>query len=145
MLLFISAILHNPNFFVEPYLHQFMPPILSCLVAKRICENSLEDHWSFRRAAADLVAYVCTNFGEVYQSLNPRVSRTLLRAFLDPSKSLTTHFGAIVGITKLGPDFIKALLIPNIKVYVDILRPKLEEDNELKRIEAQHCLEALAV
>lgn len=41
-------------------------------------------------------------FGHAYQSLQPRVTRTLLHTFLDPNKALPQHYGAIQGLAALG-------------------------------------------
>ena len=38
----------------------------------------------------------------MYHNLQPRVTRTLLHAFLDPKKALTQHYGAIRGLAALG-------------------------------------------
>src|SRR5262245_22559211 len=40
-------------------LHQLMPPILTCLLGKRVCSLPTDDHWSLRDTAASLVALVC--------------------------------------------------------------------------------------
>eukprot|EP00983_Pelagomonas_calceolata_P134414 1162060-Pelagomonas_calceolata.AAC.7 len=50
-------------------------------------------HWAVRDKAASLVRTVCVRFGDPYYNVQPRVSKTLLRALLDPSKPLTTHYG----------------------------------------------------
>jgi transcription initiation factor TFIID subunit 6 len=124
-----------------------MPPILTCLVTKRLCEKATENHWKLRDFAANLLAKICSEFGDAYATLQPRVTRTLLRAFLDPLKSLTTHYGAIVGLSALGSNILKALLMPNTKAYVDLLRPELTrpDANPIKRDEAQHCFDMLKV
>lgn len=147
MLMVIDAILCNQYFFIEPYLHQFMPPILSCLVARRLCEKPEDDHWSVRHYAAQLMSTLCTKYGANYQTLQPRVTRTLLRAFLDPSKPLTTHFGAIVGLGLLGPDVVKTILVPNMKAYLDVLMPEIRkpETHPVKKMEAERCFMALNV
>lgn len=51
-------------------------------------------HWqALRRRAAGLVAAACRRFGGAYENLQPRVTRQLLRALLDPARPLTTHYG----------------------------------------------------
>jgi hypothetical protein len=52
-----------------------------------------EDHWGVRDAAARLIATLIAKFGAPYPDMQPRISRQLLRAFLDPAKPLTTHYG----------------------------------------------------
>jgi len=117
--------------------------------------------------------YAKYRFGGAYQNLQPRVTKTLLHAFLDPKKPLTTHYGAIVGLSKLvrprrvfpslvqlhipslphslttivqGPNVIQVLLLPNIGSYVRMLTPILQEQEAaIKQLEAQKCHDALLV
>ena len=59
--------------------------------------STLKETWLFcqalRRRAAGLVAAACRRFGGAYENLQPRVTRQLLRALLDPARPLTTHYG----------------------------------------------------
>ncbi len=97
------CVLTSPHLNVEPYLHQLMPPILTCLVGKRLCSSVSDDHWALRDYAASLVALVCKRFGFAYSDLQPRITKTLVAAFLDPNKPLTTHYGAIEGLSMSVP------------------------------------------
>ncbi|KAG4150119.1 hypothetical protein ERO13_D05G375350v2 [Gossypium hirsutum] len=45
-------------------------------------------------------------FGHVYHNLQPRVTRTLLHAFLDPTKTFPQYYGAIQGLAALGPSVL---------------------------------------
>ena len=146
----LEGVMVNKHFFIEPYLHQLMPPILSCLVSKRLCQDPNEDHWSLRVFAARLMGSICSKYGQAYQTLQPRVTRTLLRAFLDPLRALTTHYGAIIGLTALGPEVVRALVIPNMKSYLAMLQPVLDgkgtqegTNPEIAKMEAQRCKNAL--
>lgn len=125
-----------------------MPPILTAMVAKRLSERPEEDHWSIRRKAARLMTLICDKYGNTYSTLQPRITRTLLRAFLDPLKAMSTHYGAIVGLTHLGPQVLKTLLLPNLSAYFNLLKPELQSDasqDTVKRKEAEMCHEALLV
>jgi transcription initiation factor TFIID subunit 6 len=113
-------LLHNPSLYMDPYLHQVMPPILTCLLAKRIGSGVWDKHWELRNAAAYLLGEICNKYARAYHSLKPRITRTLLHAFLDPSKSYSTHYGALVGLQALGPEVIKSLVFPNLKAYETI-------------------------
>ncbi|RUS13613.1 transcription initiation factor TFIID complex 60 kDa subunit [Endogone sp. FLAS-F59071] len=146
MLYMIQSLLTNPHLFVEPYLHQLMPAILSCLVGRRICENPHDDHWSVRDNAAHLAANICHRYGPAYHTLQPRVTKTLLRAFLDPAKPFTTHYGAIVGLTELGPEVVRVLVMPNVKAYGALLQKEIGQGGGSgggKAKEAGKCQEAL--
>ncbi|RKP38783.1 hypothetical protein BJ085DRAFT_8743, partial [Dimargaris cristalligena] len=122
MVLAARALLSNPRVFMEPYLHQLMPALLTCLVGKRLGGGaSALSHWALRDTAAEVVARVCLDYGPAYHTLQQRVTRTLLRAFLDPTKPLATHYGALVGLTRLGAPVVKLLILPNIKAYSALL------------------------
>ncbi|KAJ2897907.1 histone H4-like TAF Taf6, SAGA complex subunit [Coemansia aciculifera] len=139
-----KALRRNSNLFVEPYMHQLIPSLLTCLVSKRLCEHYTEDHWSLRNDAAEQIAEICQQFGQAYHTLQARIARTLLRAFLDPTKPLTTHYGAIVGLTKLGVSITKVLVLPNVKTYMTLLDAEMEKhDNQQLVNDGAHCQTAL--
>ena len=46
-------------------------------------------------------------FGHVYHNLQNRLTKTLIHAFLDPAKSFTQHYGAVQGISALGPSAVE--------------------------------------
>lgn len=50
--------------------------------------------------------YNYCRFGQVYHNLQSRVTRTLLHAFLDPTRTLPQHYGAIKGLAALGPSVV---------------------------------------
>ena len=72
------------------------------------------------------MAGICARFGGDYPTIQPRITRTLLRAMLDPSKPFSTHFGAIAGLAALGPRVTRLLIVPNLKAYLEVLEPHLE-------------------
>jgi transcription initiation factor TFIID subunit 6 len=145
MMKLLKALLENKNVFIEPYLHQMMPVILTCLVGKRLSASPTEDHWSLRDFAAKLIEQICMNYKNSYTTIQPRVTKTLLRALLDPSKPLVTHYGAIQGLSALGYQVVKHMLIPQVKNYGEILEPFLKSDIEMIKFEASKCYQALLV
>ena len=57
-------------------------------------------------------------YGSSSLQLRPRLVRTCLKNFLDPSRSLGEHYGAINGISSIGgPEAIRAIVLPNLKAY----------------------------
>ncbi|KAJ3347625.1 hypothetical protein HDU83_001937 [Entophlyctis luteolus] len=124
MMRMTRALLNNKNLFIEPYLHQLIPNILTCVVSKRLSSNPLSDHHALRRFASQVAAHVCQAYTATYPTLQPRVTRTLLRAFLDPEKSCATYYGAIAGLAGLGAEAVRMLVRPNVKAFVkDCLPP----------------------
>lgn len=142
----VSSLLQNPHIQIEPYLHQLMPSVVTCLVAKRLGTRLADNHWELRDFTAHLVASICKRFGHVYSNLQSRLTKTLLNAFLDPKKALTQHYGAIQGLGALGPNVVRLLLLPNLETYMQLLEPEMlleKQKNELKRHEAWRVYGAL--
>lgn len=135
----VWSLLRNPHIHIEPYLHQLMPSVMTCLVAKRLGNKFSDNHWDLRNFTANLVASICKRFGHVYHNLQSRVTRTLLHAFLDPTKALPQHYGAIQGLAALGSNVVRLLVLPNIETYLRLLEPEMQlekQKNEMKRHEA---------
>ncbi|KAI3410749.1 TAF domain-containing protein [Psidium guajava] len=142
----VRSLLQNPHVHVEPYLHQLMPSVVTCLVTKRLGNRLTDNHWELRNMSASLVASICKRYGHVYHNLQQRVVRTLVHAFLDPKKSLPQHYGAIKGLAALGPSVVQLLIIPNLEPYLQLLSAELlpeNQRNEIKRLEAWRVYGAL--
>ncbi|KAK2648747.1 hypothetical protein Ddye_016236 [Dipteronia dyeriana] len=142
----VWSLLQNPHIHIEPYLHQLMPSVVTCLVAKRLGNRIADNHWELRDFTANLVAAICKRFGHVYNTLQPRLTKTLLNALLDPKKALTQHYGAVQGLAALGPNVVRLLVLPNIESYLQLLEPEMlleKQKNEVKRHEACRVYGAL--
>ncbi|WJX37589.1 hypothetical protein P8452_25339 [Trifolium repens] len=142
----VRSLLQNPHIHIELYLHQLMPPIITCIVAKRIGNRLSDNHWELRDFSANLIALICKRFGHMYHNLQPRVTKTFLHSFLDPTKALPQHYGAIKGITALGTRLVRLLILPNLEPYMHLLEPEMQlekQKNEIKRQEAWQVYGAL--
>lgn len=142
----VWSLLQNPHIQIEPYLHQLMPSVVTCLVAKRLGNRLTDNHWELRDFTANLVASICKRFGHVYNSLQTRLTKTLLHAFLDPKRAITQHYGAIQGLAALGPNVVRLLILPNLEPYLKLLEPEMlpeKQKNEMKRHEAWRVYGAL--
>lgn len=125
----ISALCDNKTLFLDPYVHALVPCILTLLLAKRVGppvpENADDDavleiikgQFAVRQFASLLLQHIIDSFGSSYSTLKPRVTRTFLRALLDSSKPLGTHYGALLGIEKLGTEVIRLVLVGNVKMW----------------------------
>ncbi|KAE8664821.1 Transcription initiation factor TFIID subunit 6 [Hibiscus syriacus] len=142
----VWSLLQNPHIHIEPYLHQLMPSVVTCLVSKKLGNRIADNHWELRDFTAKLVASICKRFGHVYNTLQTRLTKTLLNALLDPKRSLTQHYGAIQGLAALGPNVVRLLILPNLEPYLRLLEPELlleKQKNEMKRYEAWRVYGAL--
>ncbi|XP_038902978.1 transcription initiation factor TFIID subunit 6-like [Benincasa hispida] len=131
----VWCLLRNPQIHMAPYLHQLMPSIITCLVAKQLGKRLSDNHWELRDLAASLVSLICKRFGHVYHNIQPRVTKTLLHVFLDPSKLLPQHYGAVQGLADLGPDVVRQFILPNLEPYMQYLEME-KQKNEMRRHEA---------
>eukprot|EP00249_Psilotum_nudum_P018451 c26810_g1_i3 orf=285-1982(+) len=142
----VRSLLLNPHIHIEPYLHQLMPSVITCLVARRLGNKFIENHWQLRDYSANLVAFICKRFGHAYHSLQSRLTRTLIHAFLDPKRAMTQHYGAIRGLAALGSRVVRLLILPNLEPYFQLLLPEMSfesQKNEMKRYEAWRVYDAL--
>ncbi|KAL3148177.1 hypothetical protein ABBQ38_014457 [Trebouxia sp. C0009 RCD-2024] len=140
----LRSLVSNEAVQLEPYLHQIMPFILTCMVGKRLGASGVQDHWSVREAAARVAALVCAKYGEPYYQIQPRITQALNSAFQQTNNPLTTHYGAIVGLAALGHQAVRNALYPTLQPYLALLHKEMQlPSNEMKRFEAYKCFGAL--
>ncbi|MCH0628941.1 hypothetical protein JNB11_03055 [Kocuria palustris] len=140
MLEVILALTTNKTIFLDPYVHALMPCILTLLLAKRIGaqindttspeqQQLLKNQLEVRKFALALLQHIISVYGSLYSTLRPRVTRTLLRALLDSSKPIGTHYGTLLGLLNMGPEVIKLTVVGNLKVWY---KGVVEVDNKLE-------------
>lgn len=143
----IRSLITNPNFRMESYLHQLLPTILSCIVARRLYMKPRENHWKLRDYSARILQDICIKYREKYPNIQTRVTKTLLDAFRDPKKSLTTHYGAIMGLSCLGKHVVDGLLFPHVGDYMNLVKKVLDDPKlkakSIRRYEAAKVMGAL--
>ncbi|KAG9315971.1 TATA box binding protein associated factor-domain-containing protein [Chiua virens] len=83
----VGAILENKTLFIEPYLHQILPSILSTLLHSHL-PRSHAIH--LRTATAQTLGRLLTQHSTTYPSLSPRIMKTLLVALLGGDGSSST-------------------------------------------------------
>lgn len=148
MLDVISALYDNKTIFLAPYVHSLMPCILTLLLAKRIGNPDspnadLKGQFAVREFASLLLEHVINSYGSSYLNLKPRVTRTLLRALLDLTKPIGTHYGALLGLEKLGPEVIKLILLGNVKVWYKLVLLESDRPEHEKTVLTDKLLDAL--
>ncbi|KAJ7217934.1 TATA box binding protein associated factor-domain-containing protein [Mycena pura] len=103
-----GSLLANTTLFVEPYLHQMLPPVLSTLL-----HSSLPPSHAvlLRSSAAQTLSRLLTEHSTTYPSLSPRIGKTLLLALISPGKSSGTRHGAIRGLAGIGKEAVRKGLV----------------------------------
>ncbi|CEQ39944.1 SPOSA6832_01503 [Sporobolomyces salmonicolor] len=96
------AMLENPTLFVEPYLHQLTPPILTCLLTSAlppVAPDAYPSPPTIRTLAASLLHLLLERHSYAYPSLLPRITKTLLRGLAGESRGLGGRWGAARGLS----------------------------------------------
>ena len=76
--------------------------------------------------------------------LKPRLTRTCLKQFLDPTKPLGANYGGIIGLQAIGgPEIVRALIVPNLKDYEELVRDAIDAMDEGKRNEGEMVIKVL--
>lgn len=94
--------LENSTLFVEPYLHQLTPPILTCLLTSALPPVASRDTYpsppTIRTLAASLLHLILERYAYAYPSLLPRITKTLLRGLAGEGRGLGARWGAARGL-----------------------------------------------
>ncbi|PXF46637.1 Transcription initiation factor TFIID subunit 6 [Gracilariopsis chorda] len=119
----VNAMLDNDVFDLRLYLHQVLPAVLTCMLAKRFSGNPRENHWAIRDYASKVVKKICQRYGNQYPDIQPRITKTCASALDNPKRPMTTHYGAIVGLAALGHRVVERHLLPRLekKAYMRTL------------------------
>lgn len=129
-----EALIENPTLFVDPYVANLVPPIITCLLGRKLGRDgvdNLEAQYDLRDTAASLIGQIVAKYHKSNQELQARITRTCLKYFLDPDRTPGEHYGAIEGIrTSGGAPAILQLVIPNLKAYEAIITKHQNERGE---------------
>lgn len=142
----IQAILNNPNVIIDQHLNEIITIVLTCLIGRKLGESFTDDHWYLRDFAANVLLYIWERWGYEYANLQSRIIKTLTQTLLNFQNTLSSHYGCIIGLTKLGHEIIQLTIIPNLRTYFKHLKPVIEQyDNPIKKYEAEKVLQALHI
>lgn len=123
----VKSLLDNNTLYLEKYLHQLLPAVISCVVCNQVClRPDSDNHWALRDFAARLAANICKNFSTTHNNIQPRVTQLYVKALGDDKLSLATKYGVIAGLGELGSEVIKACILPYIKNLGERLRVAAE-------------------
>lgn len=132
-LAFLEAVLSNPNLYLEPYLQQLLPTILTSLLSVSFSSHTvstpeeLDDEFIVRRHAGSLLSSLLSKYSASYPTLRSRVLKTLLRALLEKRQSSSSasgagsRWGAVLTLRSMGSEPTRALLAANVVPIGDAL------------------------
>ncbi|KAJ1528842.1 hypothetical protein ONE63_007216 [Megalurothrips usitatus] len=137
----VKALLDNPTLFLEKYLHELLPSVVTCIVSKQLCMRPDSDnHWALRDFASRLLAQICRNFNTSTNNIQTRVTRMFSTALQDDKTPLASLYGAVEGLSEIGTEVIKVFVLPRIKYLGERIEPSLETStvSSVDRIAAGH-------
>lgn len=140
MLKLANALISNQTLFVNPYISSLCPPILTCLVGRKIGTgepDELKEKYLLRDMAASLIGIISKKYTQSNAQLKARLARSCLKFFLEPTRTAGEYYGAISGLLAIGgPDGVRALILPNLKAF-DYVLNKLKNDESENDKEVQ--------
>ncbi|KAJ6107591.1 Transcription initiation factor TFIID subunit 6 [Penicillium sp. IBT 18751x] len=138
-----EALVQNPSLYVDPYVASLVPSILTCLIGRQLGGAAdLAEQFALRDLAASLLSLIAKKYSQSSHMLKPRLVRSCLKSFLDPSKPFGAHYGAVIGLQAVGgAEVVRVLMIPNLREYTKLLSDGLEDS--ARRPAAERVLNAL--
>lgn len=163
MMQLAHSMLDNKSLFVDPYVRKDMdlsisqgshitlqiaslvPSILTCLIGRHLGTSADPlAHYRLRRLSASLISSIAKRYGKSSPMLKPRLARTCLKHFLDPSKPIGSSYGGIIGLQAIGgAEIVRALIVPNLKEYEVLVREAVDAMDDNKRKEGEITIEAI--
>ncbi|KAI5135443.1 transcription initiation factor TFIID subunit 6 [Nematocida ausubeli] len=130
-----ESLIMNKMIFIEPYMHQMLPSLLTCVVGKSIGLDSrdgarAEDGagstanedapgLSARRRASATIKHIYDTYSLSYTTLAPRVLNTLLKTWADGAKTPESHYGAIYCLCNLGEKVVNGVVVQFKDEYLE--------------------------
>ncbi|XP_062993595.1 transcription initiation factor TFIID subunit 6 [Elgaria multicarinata webbii] len=137
----VKALMDNPTLYLEKYLHELIPAVMTCIVSRQLClRPDVDNHWALRDFAARLIAQICKNFSTTTNNIQSRITKTFTKSWVDEKTPWTTRYGSIAGLAELGHDVIKTLILPRLQVEGERVRAVLEGPvvSNIDKIGADH-------
>ncbi|XP_043933193.1 transcription initiation factor TFIID subunit 6 [Protopterus annectens] len=137
----VKALMDNPTLYLEKYLHELIPAVMTCIVSRQLClRPDVDNHWALRDFAGRLIAQICKNFSTTTNNIQSRLTKTFTKSWLDDKTPWTTRYGCIAGLAELGHDVIKTLILPRLQIEGERIRAVLEGPvvSNIDKIGADH-------
>ncbi|KAI0445116.1 TATA box binding protein associated factor [Xylaria telfairii] len=135
-----NALISNEHIFVDPYASALCAPVLTCLLGRRLGSESgsdaVKEQYQLREVAASLIGQIAKKYSSTNRLLRPKLTRSCLKSFLNPTMPPQVWYGAILGILAAGgPEAIKVLVLTNLKSFDSSMLQPLREKGEASRLD----------
>ncbi|XP_070538816.1 transcription initiation factor TFIID subunit 6-like isoform X1 [Ptychodera flava] len=137
----VKALMDNTTIYLEKYLHELIPAVTTCIISKQLClRPDVDNHWALRDFAARLMASMCKKFSTTINNMQGRMSKLFDKSLQNEKAPLACHYGAVAGLSELGPEVMKSLVLPRIKFLGDRIKMATEGPvlSNVDKIAAEH-------
>lgn len=130
-----NALIENKSLFLDPYASAISAPTLTCMMARKLGSDdgsdAMKEQYELRQLAASLTGRIAKKYSASNTLLRPKLTRTCLKYFLDPTKPPAVLYGAISGLVEAGgPEAIRVLVLRNLKSFDNAILQPLKERSE---------------
>ncbi|XP_031574413.1 TAF6-like RNA polymerase II p300/CBP-associated factor-associated factor 65 kDa subunit 6L [Actinia tenebrosa] len=130
LLSMVRSLIDNPSLFLEPYVIQLVTAVMYCLLESlAVSFNPANDHWRLRDDAARILAHISRKCNNSVNYLRQQLLMTLQEVLVDDGRPYCSHYGAVVGLTELGPEALEQFLLPYLKNYWQLLQQVLQDNS----------------
>jgi len=136
----VKALLDNQTLYLEKYLHELIPIVITCIVSKQLClRPDVDNHWALRDFASRLLAQICKNFNTSTNNIQTRITRLLSRALDNDKLPLSSQYGALSSLCELGPEVQRAFILKRLKTIGEKIKAVLESGgSSVEKSAAEH-------
>jgi transcription initiation factor TFIID subunit 6 len=126
----VKALLDNHNLYLEKYLHELIPTVLTCIVSKQLCMRpEVDNHWALRDFASRLLSQICKNFNTTTNNVQTRVTQLMSQSLDNDRLPMASYYGALSGLCELGPEVQRTFLLRRLKAIGERIRVYFENTN----------------
>lgn len=104
----------------------------------------MDNHWALRDFASRLLAQICNNFNTSTNNVQSRITRLFSHALEGNKAPLASLYGALQGLSELGTEVIKVIILPRIKALGERIEACNDSSNSDK-IAADHIRQLIVV
>ena len=106
-----------------------VPAILTCVIGRDLGDGAdVVASFALRDVASSLLGTIAEKYSKASLELKPRLVRSLYHNFTDVTKPFSAHYGAVKGLLTVGgPDVVRGLVAPMLKLYGGILSEGLAD------------------
>lgn len=121
-----KSLLDNTNLYMEKYLHELIPTIMTCILTKQLCLRPDHDnHWAIRDFGSRLISQICKTFNTTTNNIQVRITQLLSQALDNERLPYSSLYGVISCFGELGIEVIKIFVLNRLRMISE----RIEREN----------------